>query len=97
MTLHTPAPRHHLPLQTTPDDTVAPTFILEAILSGPVSQPIDLPGWTIRVWPVARLGDVTLEARASDPSQRAADLGMALNRAGIVPLGPIRARSTGLG
>ncbi|WP_412029726.1 hypothetical protein [Deinococcus yunweiensis] len=94
MTLHTPAPRLHLPLQTTPDDTAAPTFILEAILSGPVGQPIALPGWTIRAWPVARLGDATLEAQSSDPSQRAADLAVALNRIGIVPLGPIRARHT---
>lgn len=93
MTLHTPTTRPRLPQTLTPD-TTGPTFVLEAILNVPSTQPMTVPGWTIRAWPVARLGDVTLEARAHDPHHGAADLAAALRDVQITPLGPIRARHT---
>lgn len=44
-------------------------------------------GWELRAWPVARLGDMTLEARPLRPDLEAADLEAALRRAGYTPLG----------
>ncbi|AWN23317.1 hypothetical protein DKM44_08805 [Deinococcus irradiatisoli] len=49
-----------------------------------------LPGWTTRLWPVARLGDQTLEARPSGGSVSRGgvdDLLRQLRGAGLTPLG----------
>lgn len=59
--------------------------------SGSVTTP-DLPGWDVRVWPVARLGDATLEARPQYPHLCAADLQLELERLGWSVLGPIRVK-----
>lgn len=50
----------------------------------------DLHGWEVRVWPVARLGDATLEARPLYPHLDAAHLREDLDRAGVQVLGPVR-------
>ena len=95
MTLHTPARPPHLPqslAHTDSDSADRPTYIFEALLAGPVSQPITVPGWTVRTWPVARLGDATLEVRADGLRDSLADLHAALRDAGISALGPVRAR-----
>ncbi|GHF55420.1 hypothetical protein HNQ07_003361 [Deinococcus metalli] len=92
MTLFVPTPRPHLPQNLAPNAVTGPTFVLEAVLDGPADQPVRVPGWTIRAWPVARLGDVTLEAHPHDARCTAADLAAALRDVRVTPLGPIRAR-----
>lgn len=70
------APRLNLPL-----------YSLEVI--APSGQAPQLDGWTVQSWPVASLGDLTLQARphhAASPD----DLRAALTRAGFTPLGPVR-------
>lgn len=52
----------------------------------------ELPGWELRLWPVARLGDATLEARPLYPHLDAADLHCDLRQAGLDILGPVRHR-----
>lgn len=49
-----------------------------------------LSNWEVRVWPVARLGDATLEARPLYPHLNAAHLRADLQQAGVQVLGPIR-------
>lgn len=49
-----------------------------------------LPDWELRAWPVARLGDATLEARPRRLHLGAAELDTDLRRAGYLPLGPFR-------
>lgn len=65
------------------------TLFIELIAPTPARLP-DLPGWQLRAWPQARLGDLTLEARplrAATPDEL---LG-ALRAAGFTPLGqPVR-------
>ncbi|WP_291432542.1 hypothetical protein [Deinococcus sp.] len=51
-----------------------------------------LSGWTVQTWPVARLGDLTLQARPHSAAATPDDLRAALSRAGFTPLGPIRTR-----
>lgn len=51
--------------------------------------------WALRAWPVARLGDATLEAQARSPHLDTEDLRKALNRAGYRILGPVRTRQSG--
>jgi hypothetical protein len=86
-------PMAHFPL--TPDlkplarqaDPAAPLYSLEVI--APSGQAPQLNGWTIQSWPVASLGDLTLQARphhAATPD----DLRAALRAAGYTPLGPVR-------
>lgn len=60
--------------------------------SGEVGTPT-LPGWEVRVWPIARLGDATLEAKALLPHLTATDLKAGLSRVGWSVLGPIRVKS----
>lgn len=50
-----------------------------------------LDGWKVQMWPVARLGDATLEAQALRPDLSADDLRLALAQAGWQTLGPVRA------
>ncbi|WP_155297921.1 hypothetical protein [Deinococcus kurensis] len=64
-----------------------PLYSLEVI--APSGRAPQLDGWTVQSWPVARLGDLTLQARphhAATPD----DLRAALRAAGFTPLGPVR-------
>ncbi|ASN80595.1 hypothetical protein [Deinococcus ficus] len=65
-------------------------YVME--ITTPDGQPAapTLPGWTLRVWPVARLGDATLEAAGPGSPD---SLRLALTASGYGVLGPIRARS----
>ena len=74
------------PLQT---DAVFGTVFFEVLLSA--DTPPTVPGWTLRLWPRARLGDATLEARA-DGAQTTADLIAGLGEQGVRALGPVRHR-----
>ncbi|WP_189069451.1 hypothetical protein [Deinococcus radiotolerans] len=86
-TLHRTTPTHlHAPLL--PDPT-APLYSLEVI--APTRQIPHLSGWTLQAWPVASLGDLTLQARPHDASATPDDLRAALRAAGLTPLGPVRA------
>ena len=67
-------------------------FFAEVVLpDSEVSGPV-LPGWELRLWPVARLGDATLEARPLFPHLSGDDLKNDLARLGWDILGPVRAR-----
>ncbi|MFD1730959.1 hypothetical protein ACFSC4_07505 [Deinococcus malanensis] len=51
-----------------------------------------LQDWEVRAWPVARLGDLTLEVRPLCPYLDENDLCAELRRGGYQVLGPVRAR-----
>lgn len=75
------APLRNLPLRN------LPLYSLEVI--SPSGRAPHLDGWTVQTWPVASLGDLTVQARphgAASPD----DLRAALTRAGFTPLGPVR-------
>lgn len=79
-----PVTRQPAPAAPQPD---LPLYSLEVI--APSGQAPQLDGWTVQSWPVASLGDLTLQARpqhAATPD----DLRAALTRAGFTPLGPVR-------
>lgn len=67
-------------------------LLLEAIT--PVGEQTlpDLSGWELHMWPVARLGDVTLEARPLRPDLGPDDLRAALQNVGWTPLGRVWAQ-----
>lgn len=67
-------------------------LVLEAVMPTSSAGWPTLQDWDIRVWPVARLGDVTLEARPLLPSLGAQDLRDGLRAEGWTPLGPVRVR-----
>ncbi|CAM3271626.1 hypothetical protein DESA109040_06035 [Deinococcus saxicola] len=76
----------HVPQPTRPV-TPSSVLLLEAVM--PVAEqtlPV-LPGWELHMWPVARLGDVTLEARPLRPELGPDDLRAALQNVGWTPLG----------
>ncbi|MEF2279715.1 hypothetical protein V3W47_15575 [Deinococcus sp. YIM 134068] len=74
---------------TRPEGEVFGTLTLEVVTpDGGVTAP-PLADWEVRAWPVARLGDATLEARPRRFNLGPADLAGALLRAGYTPLGPI--------
>lgn len=74
------------PLHT---DAVFGTVFFEVLLSADTLPTV--PGWTLRLWPQARLGDATLEALA-DGAQTTADLIAGLREQGVRALGPVRHR-----
>ncbi|GAA0518643.1 hypothetical protein [Deinococcus depolymerans] len=93
-TQHRPSPTH-LPTPTPSEPAAAhplpldslPLYSLEVI--APSGRTPQLDGWTVQSWPIASLGDLTLQARphhAATPD----DLRAALHAAGITPLGPVR-------
>ncbi|WP_288403589.1 hypothetical protein [uncultured Deinococcus sp.] len=85
-----PAPPATLPLPVPaaqPATLIAEVVLPERDLTAPA-----LPGWTLRLWPVARLGDATLEARPDTPQASAQDLRAALAELGIGVLGPLHPR-----
>lgn len=78
------------PARPRPDPDLFGTLMLEVVTPDGQACAPDLPGWELRAWPVARLGDATLEARPHRPGLGAAELVEALHRAGYTPLGPVR-------
>ncbi|WP_407539320.1 hypothetical protein Q0M94_14285 [Deinococcus radiomollis] len=74
--------------QTVSADTVQPAVFFEVILNA--GTPLPLPGWTLRLWPQARLGDATLEAIPEDRTRTQAELLTGLSAQGIEVLGPFR-------
>ncbi len=69
--------------------TVQPAAVFfEVILN--TCAPLPLPGWTLRLWPQARLGDATLEAIPEDHARTQAELLAGLSAQGIEVLGPVR-------
>lgn len=74
------------------DPALFGTFVLEITTPDSVPTAPALSGWQLRVWPVARLGDATLEARPLDAHQTAADLLHALHAHGYGTLGPVHTR-----
>ncbi|UQN07025.1 hypothetical protein [Deinococcus sp. QL22] len=75
-----------------PDSALFGAFVLEITTPDSLPTAPALTGWQLRVWPVARLGDATLEARPIDAQQTAADLVDALHAHGYGTLGPVRTR-----
>lgn len=67
------------------------TVFFEVVLSGAATTP-SLPGWNLRLWPQARLGDATLEASPAVPQadQHLSDLLTDLSLQGVNILGPVR-------
>lgn len=78
-----------------PEHLVCGTLFMEVVLPGGRAPTLPvapfLAGWTLRLWPQARLGDATLEARASG-SQDAGDLIAGLKSQGVQILGPVLGR-----
>jgi hypothetical protein len=80
-----------------PETAQPVTLIAEVVLpadrtAAPTLPVLALPGWTLRLWPVARLGDATLEARPDTSQASAQDLRAVLAELGIGVLGPLRPR-----
>ena len=70
-------------------DTVQPAAVFfEVVLNA--GTPLPLPGWTLRLWPQARLGDATLEAIPEDRARTQSELLAGLSAQGIEVLGPVR-------
>ena len=68
------------------------TVFMEVVL--PAHQvPPRVPGWQLRLWPTASLGDATLEARPDSLQVSVASLTDALHAQGIQTLGLTRRRS----
>lgn len=82
----------HVTLPPPAGPTLFGTLIVEAVVPDLDSAALTAPGWELRSWPVARLGDVTLEARPLDPDLGPAELRSALAALGVTALGPIRER-----
>jgi len=69
------------------------TVFFEVVLNTGAAAPTpSLPGWALRLWPQARLGDATLEARPVDPQAdpQLSDLLAGLSAQGIDILGPVK-------
>ncbi|MFB9993036.1 hypothetical protein ACFFLM_13765 [Deinococcus oregonensis] len=92
MPLFTPAPRTVSSQTVSSDPTLFGTYVLEITTPNSLPTVPALAGWQLRVWPVARLGDATLEARPVDAHQSTADLLDALHAHGYGTLGPVRTR-----
>ncbi len=89
------APQFTQPRQT---ETVKPaavfgTVFFEVVLNTGAATPVpSMPGWNLRLWPQARLGDATLEASPAAPraEQDLHPLLAGLSAQGIDILGPVR-------
>ena len=74
------------------DERLFGTWVMEVTSpQGTLTAP-QLQDWEVRGWPVARLGDLTLEVRPLCPSLDEDDLRAELRRRGYQVLGPVRAR-----
>ncbi|MFC4637411.1 hypothetical protein [Deinococcus hohokamensis] len=83
---HPAAPPRH-------DERLFGTWVMEVLTPGGRLDTPALTGWEMRSWPVARLGDLTLEVRALQPGLNEHDLQAVLTRSGYTVLGPVRRRS----
>ncbi|MFC4426031.1 hypothetical protein [Deinococcus navajonensis] len=98
MTTFYSAPRFR-PVLATPsampqrDERLFGNWVMEVVAPGASLMAPALTGWEIRAWPVARLGDLTLEVRALNPELEEQDLREALARCGYVVLGPVHRRT----
>ena len=94
MTYRVPTPTTLIPPLLTHEARVSPevfgTLIAEIVTPGGAPRVPELPGWELRAWPVARLGDATLEASPRFPHLSADHLRADLASAGVQVLGPIR-------
>lgn len=84
-----------LPWPARTDAAVFGLYTLELLTPDGQAGAPALPDWELRAWPVARLGDATLEARPRRPHLGPADLDRDLRRAGYTPLGPVRPARSG--
>ena len=87
--------QHVRPTRLLQTDAVFGTLFFEVILSADTLLAVHtLSGWTLRLWPRARLGDATLEAAPVQPGQSPDlnDLLHDLQAQGIQALGPVRYR-----
>ena len=66
--------------------------LMEVVLPEGRTLP-QVDGWTLRLWPQARLGDATLQAHPQSASATLADLNAALHQQGVTSLGVIRRRA----
>ncbi|GAA4015472.1 hypothetical protein GCM10022631_29440 [Deinococcus rubellus] len=82
---------------STPSVTAAPSALTEDVLmevvlpEGRALPQVD--GWTLRLWPQARLGDATLQAHPQNAAATLADLNAALHAQGVMTLGLVRRRA----
>ena len=83
----------HLPFsaQAHPEEVFG-EYVFEVIADTKTVEPIS--GWTLRLWPQARLGDGTLEA-STDGNTSLPDLLARLEAQHIRPLGPIHFKKHG--
>lgn len=86
------APSLPCPASAQPVTLIAEVALPEGHPDAPTLPVLALPGWTLRLWPVARLGDATLEARPDSAQASAQELRAALAELGIGVLGPLRPR-----
>ena len=101
MTLHTQSaplipqflpPVLDMACRPTPGAALFGTLIVEVVLPDPGADDLHAAGWHLRLWPVARLGDATLEARPLCSGLGPDDLRRTLRGMGVTLLGPIRQR-----
>lgn len=74
------------------DERLFGTWVMEVTAPGSTLEAPRLQDWEVRVWPVARLGDLTLEVRPRCPHLDDTDLRAELRRQGYQVLGPVRVR-----
>ena len=97
MTTYQPAQTPYLFLaragQAAPrDERLFGTWVMEVTAPQGTLDAPRLQDWDVRAWPVARLGDLTLEVRPLCPDLDEAGLRAGLRRQGYRVLGPVRAR-----
>ncbi|ADV68060.1 hypothetical protein [Deinococcus maricopensis] len=69
------------------DGEVLGALFFEVLTPEPGADAPTLPGWQVRLWPQARLGDATVEAIPEADGARATALLTGLRAAGFTPLG----------
>lgn len=91
----TPAQVTPLPAQistTTTTKEVLMDVLFEVLLPEGSALP-QVDGWTLRLWPQARLGDATLQAHADTATGTLKSLTAALNAQGVTALSLVRRRA----
>ncbi|ACO46610.1 hypothetical protein DEDE109153_07140 [Deinococcus deserti] len=74
------------------DEQLFGRWVMEVAAPGGTLEAPTLHDWEVRVWPVARLGDLTLEVRPLHGYLDETDLRAELRRQGYQVLGPVRVR-----
>lgn len=80
------------PITATTAAPLCEDVLMEVVLPEGRALP-QVEGWTLRLWPQARLGDATLQAHADDASLSLVSLTAALSAQGVMTLGLIRRRA----